>query len=252
MSKLPAIQLYIGDWLKDPKLSMCSPSTRGIWMDLLCAMHELDRSGQVTGTTEQLARACRCTASEMSAAIAELGETKTANISEREGKITVINRRMLAEFQERESAKLRKRNQRKSDDVTLCPQNVQSSETDENKRHKGVSRESHKNVTSYSSSSSSISSSKSSAATESTRAREPAAVADFSERKNGNGHRSKFDEAVCREFVDAVRVPAGNVNNPGGLAHSIYVSGASDPDIQNWLNNGKQAEKPKRKAVIPG
>lgn len=141
MGKLPAFQFYTGDWMKDPSLSMCSPATRGIWIDLLCAMHELDRSGQVTGTTDQLARICRCTASEMSAAIAELKDTKTAQISERDGRITVTSRRMSRECHERDSARERKQNQRSK---SAGPP---------------ASRDRHADVTSYSSSSSSISAS---------------------------------------------------------------------------------------------
>lgn len=144
MGKLPAFQFYTGDWLKDPNLSMCSPSTRGIWIDFICAMHELDRSGQVTGTAEQLARACRCTASEMIAALTELKETGTASISEREGRFTVASRRMSRECYERESSSERKRIQRIRD------------------KGGGVSREGHANVTLPSSSSSSLSTSSSS------------------------------------------------------------------------------------------
>ena len=80
---------------------MCSPSTRGIWMDFICAMHELGRIGQVTGTPDQLCRICRCTAAEMNIAIAELKATKTAEIHERNGSVTVICRRLQREFRER-------------------------------------------------------------------------------------------------------------------------------------------------------
>lgn len=138
MAKLPAIFWYTGDWLKDPQLSMCSPATRGIWADLIFAMHELGRSGQVTGTVEQLCRICRCTAAEMAAALEELKTTKAANISERDGKVTVINRRMSREQEERLSARERKQKQRGKSDVT-----------DE-------SRKSHANVTATSSCSSSL------------------------------------------------------------------------------------------------
>lgn len=100
---MPAFQFYTGDWLKDPELSMCSPSTRGIWIDLLCAMHEMDRSGQITGTTEQLARLCRCTAVNFVQALEELKATNTATVTERNGKVTVINRRMKREDRERKS-----------------------------------------------------------------------------------------------------------------------------------------------------
>jgi len=84
MAKVKPFQLYTGDWLKDPNLSMCSPHTRGIWIDLLCAMHENNRSGQVTGNIGQIARLCRCTAI-----------------------VTVINRRMKREYEKRQGVKNR-------------------------------------------------------------------------------------------------------------------------------------------------
>jgi hypothetical protein len=99
--KLPAFQFYTGDWLKDPELSMCSPATRGIWADAICAMHEFDRSGSLTGTREQLSRVCRCALSDMQTAIAELDTTGAANVTERNGVVTLVNRRMQREHLER-------------------------------------------------------------------------------------------------------------------------------------------------------
>jgi hypothetical protein len=116
--KLPAFQFYPGDWLKDPELSMCAPATRGIWIDILCAMHELGRSGQVTGTVDQLCRLCRCTAAEMSAALTELTNTKAALTSERNGVVTVINRRMQREHKERVAGKERVKKYRSNGNVT--------------------------------------------------------------------------------------------------------------------------------------
>jgi len=66
-------------------------------------MHEMDRSGQITGTTEQLARLCRCTAVNFVQALEELKATNTATVTERNGKVTVINRRMKREERERKS-----------------------------------------------------------------------------------------------------------------------------------------------------
>lgn len=45
MSKLPAIQFYVGDWMKDPALRSVSVAARGLWIDLLCIMHESPRRG---------------------------------------------------------------------------------------------------------------------------------------------------------------------------------------------------------------
>jgi hypothetical protein len=41
----PSFQFYPGDWLTDPKLNLCSPATKGVWIDLLCHMHLSDERG---------------------------------------------------------------------------------------------------------------------------------------------------------------------------------------------------------------
>jgi hypothetical protein len=110
--KMPAFMFYPGDWKKDPNLSKCSPATRGIWIDLICAMHDGGRTGTLTGTVAELAQICRCTRAEMRHALAELGRAKTANVTFSDGRLqkcTVINRRMLREAKSRESARIRTR-----------------------------------------------------------------------------------------------------------------------------------------------
>lgn len=108
-TKRPAFQFYPGDWLKDPSLSMCSAMTRGIWIDLICAMHESGRSGELSGTTEQLARIARCSTAEFDHALAELSTTKSAGVTFRNGLVTLINRRMVREHKRKEQQRLRQR-----------------------------------------------------------------------------------------------------------------------------------------------
>lgn len=102
MSKLPGFLFYPGDWLKDPKLSMCHPASRGIWADLICAMHELDRKGELRGTTEELARLTRCSAEQLVQALADLKLKEAANIEQRNGSWLIVNRRMKREAEIRE------------------------------------------------------------------------------------------------------------------------------------------------------
>lgn len=116
----PALMFYKGDWLKDPELSMCSPAARGIWMDLLCAMDDAEYPGRLSGTLQQLARVARCTAEEMGAALTELGEMRAAHVTGCNGKnvtcstrVTVENRRMVRESEEREKTRLRVARHRK-------------------------------------------------------------------------------------------------------------------------------------------
>lgn len=99
--KVPAIQFYPGDWLKDSDLSKCLPATRGIWMDALCAMHQSDRSDSLSGTPEQLSRVLRCTCEDVNTAIDDLKTTGAAIVHVRNGVVTLISRRFQRENRER-------------------------------------------------------------------------------------------------------------------------------------------------------
>ena len=105
--KFPWMQFFATDWLNDPLVSMCEPATRGILMDWLCNMHLLDRIGQITGTREQLARLGRCNAVQVESALQDLSITKAADVTERNGVVTVVNRRMRREHNRRNGSKIR-------------------------------------------------------------------------------------------------------------------------------------------------
>ncbi len=40
MAKRPSFQFYPSDWLRDTALRSCSIAARGLWMDMICFMHE--------------------------------------------------------------------------------------------------------------------------------------------------------------------------------------------------------------------
>lgn len=118
---MPFMQWYVGDWLNDSRVTVLSPATRGIWVDLLSHMHQLDRQGLVSGTSEQLARYARCSVHELLHALHELSTSGAADIQSRQvstshvgvtTKHTVINRRMRRDFLKRTKACKRKQNQR--------------------------------------------------------------------------------------------------------------------------------------------
>ena len=106
------MQFYVRDWAGDPELAMCSPSTRGIWMDAICAMQARQRSGELSGKIEQLARICRCTAEEMTVAVAELRSTGAADVTVSNETVTLICRRMKRESDGRRSGALRTKKHR--------------------------------------------------------------------------------------------------------------------------------------------
>lgn len=81
-------------------------------MDWLCNMHLLDRSGVITGTRDGLAKLGRCSAVHVESALQDLSHTKAANVTERNGIVTVTNRRMRREYITRSGNRLRKQKQR--------------------------------------------------------------------------------------------------------------------------------------------
>jgi len=74
MSKAPAFQFYVGDWIQDTRI--LTPASRGIWADLLCFMWRSDERGKVTGTYPQLARLLSASETEIREILHELSVTK--------------------------------------------------------------------------------------------------------------------------------------------------------------------------------
>lgn len=55
--KRPSLQFYPGDWRANIKLRRCSPASRGVWMDVMCALHDSDEYGVLRWPLKELARA---------------------------------------------------------------------------------------------------------------------------------------------------------------------------------------------------
>lgn len=216
MAKLPYMELFIGDWKKDPNLSMCSPQTRGIWIDMLCTMHELGRSGKVTGTVEQLCRSCRCSAAEMNAALAELDATGTADVSRRNDFVTVINRRMNREQLERVNTNRRVQNHRKK-----------QGETDLKRQRNG-------STTASSSDSSSPSGNDDDA-------KRPPSVA------SSTTFRSRHRYETLLEWARSLK----GVRNPEALAQKRQISGDDDDKVDAWLES-RSAPPSEPVVIMPG
>lgn len=102
--KLPSLQFYPGDWLKDPAVRSVSLSARGLWVDMLCLMHESVRRGflqHATGkpiTREQLARMTGCSTEEVSHLLQELEDSGVFSRTEHG---IIYNRRMVRDEQKR-------------------------------------------------------------------------------------------------------------------------------------------------------
>jgi hypothetical protein len=55
--KRPAFQFYTKDWQTNPKLRRCSPGARGVWMDVLCLLHQSEEYGVLRWPLRELANA---------------------------------------------------------------------------------------------------------------------------------------------------------------------------------------------------
>jgi hypothetical protein len=147
MGKNPAFQWYPADWLRDPELRMASLVSRGIWMDLLCHMWAARTRGELAGTVTQLAQLVGTGIEEIEHFISEAESLKFADVTIRNGEVTVRNRRMMREERDRQNNAKRQANFRARAERT----------TEDNAEHNAFSNG---GVTPPSSSSSSSSSSK--------------------------------------------------------------------------------------------
>lgn len=53
--KRPAFQFYTKDWQTNLKLRRCSPAARGVWMDVLCLMHQSEEYGVLRWPLKEIA-----------------------------------------------------------------------------------------------------------------------------------------------------------------------------------------------------
>lgn len=102
--KMPAFMFYTGDWMKDPALRGCSLAARGLWIDMLCLMHENPRRGYLQHTSgnpvllEQLCRMTGCSTDEGSRLLQELEDF---GVFSRADNGVVYSRRMVADERKR-------------------------------------------------------------------------------------------------------------------------------------------------------
>ena len=111
--KAPAFQFYPGDWLRDTELHCASVATRGIWIDLLCRMFDSNDRGRLTGDVSTLARLAHCTDAEMKRFLEEAEVLHFCDVlRNRDGKITLTNRRMYREGLSRGNSRKRQQKYR--------------------------------------------------------------------------------------------------------------------------------------------
>ncbi|RYE79983.1 MAG: HNH endonuclease, partial [Hyphomicrobiales bacterium] len=101
----PWLKFYPSDWRADPALRMCSIGARGLWMEMLCVMHEATPRGSlvVNGralSTRQIAALAGASVDEVTSYLAELED---AGVFSRADDGTIFSRRMQRDV-EKEAA----------------------------------------------------------------------------------------------------------------------------------------------------
>jgi hypothetical protein len=90
-------------WRADKKVALLPALERGIYLELLIVMRlEPPFTGSLSGTPQELARLARCSDVELAQTIHALKKYQTADVHERNGIVTVINRKMNREHKDRE------------------------------------------------------------------------------------------------------------------------------------------------------
>jgi len=123
----PSTPFYWNDYFRDTRV--LQPASRGIWMDLLCKLHESGRRGEVTLPLASWLQWCSCPQDVFFAAAQDIVVTEVgmiavsgcdirASVTLYHDDVTVLvtvkNRRMLRESKARESERLRQQKSRKS------------------------------------------------------------------------------------------------------------------------------------------
>ncbi len=101
-TKLPAIQFYPGDWLRD-HVAGCSLAAQGLWLRMLILMHDCERYGYLAMNgapipSDSIARRCGCTPDQYATLLAELTAHGVPGVSQ-DG--TIYSRRMVRDAQKR-------------------------------------------------------------------------------------------------------------------------------------------------------
>lgn len=113
--KLPSFQFYPGDWVQDTR--PLSLAAKGAWIDLLCAMWRSQTRGKLTLSMLGYSRVIGATVDQTTSVIAELTDMHVCDsVTESNGEITLINRRMLREEKQRESTRIRVKRFRNDDE----------------------------------------------------------------------------------------------------------------------------------------
>ena len=124
MGKAPAFQMYPGDARRDVELHMMTFEARGVWWEMLLCMWDARERGKLEGTVEGLARLVGCTEEQLKKTVQELSVTKTADVTQCNDSVTIINRRMFRDEKQRKLTRSRVQRHRDCELQRTCNDDV--------------------------------------------------------------------------------------------------------------------------------
>lgn len=95
--KRPSFQFYPSDWLRDTALRSCSIGARGLWIDMICFMHEGAPYGHLKVGDKVIlpANLARMVGETLEHVEGWLAELRQANVFDVESDGTMVSRRMI-------------------------------------------------------------------------------------------------------------------------------------------------------------
>lgn len=67
--KRPSFQFYPGDWAANPNLKRCTFAEKGVWLEVMCLMHDQPEYGVLRWPAQEIAEAVKCKLAELQALI---------------------------------------------------------------------------------------------------------------------------------------------------------------------------------------
>lgn len=93
-------------WRNSPELRVCSLEARGFWIDCIAIMRDTGQA-TISGTYRDFARTVGCFPEEAKRCIAELKRNNTADVTIRNGHVTLTSRKYYKELKSKELNRLR-------------------------------------------------------------------------------------------------------------------------------------------------
>lgn len=102
--KRPAFQFYPGDWQRDAALRACSVGARGMWIEMMCVMHQADPYGYLVLNSNPIeaAQLARMVGSSEKEAARWMAELQSSGVFSVDDSRRIFSRRMVRDEELRE------------------------------------------------------------------------------------------------------------------------------------------------------